>query len=158
MTDWGALAVRSKGYLTNNLGQAFKDIGSGAKDAGQAMSDAMAGAIGDMAENQGQLMIAAGLWPFNPLVLAGGAALMALAGALKGKGGGSSGVSGGGGMAPSTVSSPAPNIAQTEKGKSVTLQIMGHYMETEQTQRTIMEMIRKESDATDFKYQQIGVS
>ena len=34
---------------------------------------------------------------------------------------------------------------------------MGNYFETQETQKQIMEMIRKESDATDFKYAQIGV-
>ena len=51
----------------------------------------------------------------------------------------------------------APNVPQAEKGKSVSLQIMGNYFETQETQKQIMEMIRKESDATDFKYAQIGV-
>lgn len=161
MNEWGARAVIAKGIMANNFASGFKAIGDGSKSAGQAMGDAMAGAIGDMAENQGQLMLAAGLWPFNPLVLAGGAALMVLAGALKGRGGGGSVSTGGGGsgsISSGTIANPSipPEVAQ-EKKKSVSIQVLGNYFETQETSRRLMELIRAESDATDFKYQQIGV-
>lgn len=161
MNEWGARAVIAKGIMANNFASGFKAIGDGSKSAGQAMGDAMAGAIGDMAENQGQLMLAAGLWPFNPMVLAGGAALMVLAGALKGRGGGgsvSAGGGGGGSISGGTITNPSipPEVAQ-EKKKSVSIQVLGNYFETQETSRRLMELIRAESDATDFKYQQIGV-
>ena len=44
-----------------------------------------------------------------------------------------------------------------DKKKNVTLQVMGSYFETEQTKTRLLEMIRENTDATDFKYQQIGV-
>lgn len=158
MNDWGARAVMAKGIISNNFAAGFKAIGDGSKSAGQAMADAMGGAIGDMAENQGMLMISAGLWPFNPPVLAGGAALLALAGALKGKGSSAS-MGGGSASAPGTnapVSNIPPEIAQ-EKKKSVSIQVLGNYFETQETSRRLVELIRSESDATDFKYSQIGV-
>jgi hypothetical protein len=75
----------------------------------------------------------------------------------------SSGGGSGGGMAPGpaaggTIGSDMsrPNL-EAQKGKTVTLQVMGHYFETAETQRTLMNMIRSETDATTFQYQQIGV-
>jgi hypothetical protein len=42
--------------------------------------------------------------------------------------------------------------------KTVTVQIAGHYFETEQTKTRLMEMIRETTDATDYKYVQVGQS
>lgn len=40
--------------------------------------------------------------------------------------------------------------------KTVTFQVMGNFFETEETRTRLMEMMRESTDATDFKYQQIG--
>ena len=158
-TDMAQVSKDLSNGMAGGFRTAFNSIASGSKNASDALSDAMGGAVADIAGNYGQMMVSAGLFPPDPPVLAGGFALLALSAAL-GKGKGSSTVSsggGGGGMASSTITSPAPNVPQAEKGKSVSLQIMGNYFETQETQKQIMEMIRKESDATDFKYAQIGV-
>lgn len=44
----------------------------------------------------------------------------------------------------------------TAPQKTVTIQVQGHYFETEQSKMKMLEMIRSATDATDFKYQQIG--
>ena len=49
-----------------------------------------------------------------------------------------------------------PQLDETKK-KSVTIQVQGNYFETEQSRMRILEMTREATDATDFKYQQIGV-
>jgi hypothetical protein len=161
LTNWGKLAVQFRQVAANNIAGAFRDIGSGAKTGAKAMEDVVKGMVGTMADAYGRLLIETGLWPVNPVALAAGAALLALAGAMGGSS--SSGGGSGGGMAPGpaaggTIGSDMsrPNL-EAQKGKTVTLQVMGHYFETAETQRTLMNMIRSETDATTFQYQQIGV-
>jgi len=97
---------------------------------------------------------------------------MALAGNLKrlaGGGGGSpvSGVSAGASAAATEIAQPsgsfggfgstmAPEPAGPERKRSVTVQIAGNYLDTDQSRRYLLEMIRAETDATDFQYTQIA--
>jgi hypothetical protein len=85
---------------------------------------------------------------------------------MAGGGGGSGGGIGaaspstvsGGGAASSTVFDETlsrPELSEP-KGREVSLIVQGNYFETEQTKRTLMEMIRSETDATGFSYVQIG--
>lgn len=140
-------------------------IGDGSKTAGEAMKGFMFGAIADIAQAEGQLMFGRSIWPPQPQGIAGGMALIALAGFLRGQAKGAS--SGGGAPSMGSVGSPeAPGMGpmgpeekptgEPVKQKSVTLQIMGSYYETEQTKQRLLEMIRESTDATDFKYVQIG--
>jgi len=98
--------------------------------------------------------------------------LLALSGLLRSAAGGASsslgastggggGGGGGGGATASTEATPATatdlqNTAAAQgPQKNVTIQVQGNYFETEQTKRTLMEMIRQETDATSFSYVQI---
>lgn len=45
---------------------------------------------------------------------------------------------------------------QELKRRSVTLVVNGNIFETDQTRQRLMDLIRQETDATDFKYQQVG--
>lgn len=149
---------------------AFKSIGAGSASASQAMKTFFLGALGDMASKQGELLLMKGialtadptLGPGGPVLMAEGAGLIALGGLLGAASGATSGLGGGGsggGLSPSIGgmdSSGVPSAAHTEK-KTVTVQVMGHVFETDQTKRIMMDLIRQETDATDFKYQQIGV-
>lgn len=45
----------------------------------------------------------------------------------------------------------------SQRQKVVQIHIAGNYMETDQTRRQLMELIRQETDATDFTYNKIGV-
>jgi len=50
------------------------------------------------------------------------------------------------------------NAEQMERRqRAVSVNISGNYFETESTRRQLMEMIRAESDATDFQYNKLGV-
>lgn len=167
LKDYGAQGQVAFNSLNKNAAAAFKAFGDGSKSAGDAMKGFLLGSIADVAESQGQFLLASGIGTMNPVQIAQGGALIALAGLLRsqagsagGDGGGSSSSGGGGGGAATgstSLSSSSPELSEQKK-KSVTFQVMGNYFETEQTQKRIMEMIRQETDATDFKYQQIGGS
>lgn len=172
--DYGKLGQTVFGAFKNNAVQAFQALGSGSKDAGQAMKGFVFGAIADIAEAHGQMMLAAGLWPPNPIAIAGGGALIALAGLLRsqsggaskglGGGGGGAGAGGGGGAGAAPAGATATEAAMTEakpaiqqtQQKAVAINISGSYYETEQTRTRLMEMIREAGDFTDFNLKQIG--
>lgn len=161
-----------QGALTVGLVAGFKAIGKGGKEAAKAMKAAFLGMLADRAEASGQLKIAEGIFPPNPGLLAAGAGLLALGGILRGAAGdgGGSGIggAGGGGAGGSsalgggygTTEAPTaqrPDVAPAAlPRRQVTIAIQGNYFETEQTRRSLMEMIRQETDATSFAYTTIS--
>ncbi len=166
MKDYGKQGQMVFGALTKNAANAFRAMGDGSKSAGEAMKGFLFGTIADVSEAKGQFLLASGIGTMNGVEIAQGGALIALAGLLRSQaggegGGGVGGASGGGGGAGGGGSgggyvNDKPMLAEDKK-KSVSLQVMGNYFETEQTKTRLMEMIRENTDATDFKYQQIGV-
>lgn len=174
LQDYGKLGQVVFGSFKNNAVKAFQSLGDGSKSAGEAMKGFVFGAIADIAEAHGQMMLAAGLWPPNPVAIAGGGALIALAAALRsqsqgsskgiGGGGGSAGAGGGATAAGSNTNQTATEMAQAEtkptitetQKKSVSINIAGSYYETEQTRTKLMDMIREAGDFTDFNLKQIG--
>lgn len=165
--NFAKLGEQSFTAFNKNAVKAFESIGDGSKSAGDAMKGFMLNSLADIAEAQGQLLLASAL--LNPLNAVEGAALLVLAGVLRGaagSAGSSSGIGGGGGgggaqpeglqSSASSLSNPAIQTTPATPQKSVTLQVMGSYFETAETKRTLMEMIRQETDATDFKYVQIN--
>lgn len=160
LTDWGATGKLVYNSFANNATQALLAFGSGAMNAQEALRALTFGVIADTAEAKGKEMLLASIWPPNPAGMAGGAGLIALAGFLRSKagaaaGGGIPGVGGGAGTTPTMPEGDRPEMKETEK-KVVSIQVQGSYFETEQTQRRLVEMIRAESDATDFRFRQIG--
>lgn len=145
---------------------AFKSLGDGSKNAADAMKGFMFGAIGDIAQAHGEVMLAEGMGTFNPIEVAEGGALIALGSAISamgnssssvpsGAGGGGGGVSGSIDTGSQMSAQGAPTPAQTEK-KSVTVNIAGNHYETEQTRTRLMDLIREAGDFTDFQLKQIG--
>ena len=157
----GSVAFSS---MNKNAKTAFMAIGDGSKNAGDAMKGFLFSSIADIAEAKGEFLMAAGIATMNPIEIAGGAALFSLAGLLRSQAGalGSSGggVGGGGGGGAGAVSAGAtsttPELPQMPHKKEVTIQVSGHYFETEQTKTKLVDLIRESTDATDFKYVQIG--
>lgn len=151
--------------FTQKVSDAFVQVGMGAKSLGEAMKEAILGALADEAIARGQVLIASSIFPPNPIGLAAGAGLLALGGVLKAAAGGGSSFStggSGGGVAGATATNqptestrPEAEAAQVPK-KSVTIQVMGNYFETEQTKTRLTELIREASDATNFTIQQVG--
>jgi hypothetical protein len=163
MTDWGKTGDMTFKAFGKHSEKALLDFGSGAKTAGEAMRGFMFGAIADVAQAKGMEILLASIWPPNPLGMAAGGGLVALAGALRSQGQGSKGVPGGAGgggggaaTADSMVQEDSKPSVEEQKQKSVTVQVQGDYFETEETKTRLLEMIRESTDATDFKYTQIG--
>jgi hypothetical protein len=163
--DMGARGQRTFRIIGDNAASAFVAMGRGTKSAGEAMRMFMFGAIADIAEAEGKLLLLKGLGERNPVAFAQGGALLALSGALRAMAGGASqgvggaGEGGAGGGAPlagaGPGAEPAPAI-QAQTQKSVTIQIQGSYYETDQTRERLMNMIREAGDFTDFNLRQIG--
>lgn len=167
LADFGARGAASADGLSKGLGKAFVDMGSGAQSATDAMKGMFLNLIADRAEAEGALLLASGLWPPNPIALGAGAALMALGGALRsqsgggGGGGASSSASGGssaggatnGGYSTSGYADgskpPMSTTQATQQG--VTINVQGHYLETDETRQMITKLVRESADATDFK-------
>lgn len=149
---------------------AFESFGKAAVDHSQSASQIMKGfflnSLADIAQAEGQLFLVAGLGG-NYAQLAAGAALLtlsgvlrALAGAAGGGGGsiGSLGSSGGGSSSSasgSVVGSTSPTAASGQMG-SLTLNIQGDYLNTAETQRTLLQAIQNATDQTGFQYLQVG--
>lgn len=165
-TNFAKIGEKAFATLSSRASQAFMDLGSGSKKGSEVMKQFMLNALADMAQAQGTLMLA---MITNPAAMAAGAGLLVLAGLLRAKaGGGGEGIgatpgggeAGGGGaggtLAASTSAEERPVLEETRKKREVNLVIQGNYFETDQTKRTLMEMIRSETDATGFSYTQIG--
>lgn len=142
-----------------NSTKALLEFGSGSKSAGEAMKGFFFGALADIAQAHGQMMLLASIFPPNPLGFAAGAGLIALAGLLRSQAGGAGG---GGGAVPSGVGGTSPGFGTREETevepekKAVTIQVQGNYFETEQTRTRLMEMVRESGDYTDFTLKSIG--
>jgi len=164
MNDYGAQGVKTFDIVKTGAKKFFIGLGEGSKSASELMKGFLLNSLADYAEMKGEVLLADGIGSMNPVAIAEGGALLAMSGAIRaaagsaGSTGGASGVGGGvGGGGPSFAAAEGPQL-QDQKKKSVTIQVMGNYFETEQTKRRLVEMVREETDATDFKYQQIGVS
>lgn len=163
--EWGGMGKvgeRAFTTLSKRAGDAFIAMGEGSQDAGEAMRGFMLGSIADIAEAEGRMLLASVL--VNPAHGAAGAALLVLAGMLRSQAKSSKsiggGESGGGGTEASTASSlepTKPDQAEKLQKKTMTVNFMGDYLETEATQTRLLELIRQGSDATDFRYNKIGV-
>lgn len=163
LTNWGKTGGMMFDSVKNRAVSAFKGMGDGSKSASQAMRGFMFGAIGDTATAKGTEMLLSGIWPPNPIAIAGGGALIALGSALSSQAEGSSKVStGGGGGGGVASASAAPDLqeakpeAQQQERKAVSVNIHGNLYETDQTRTRLMDMIREAGDFTDFNISKIG--
>lgn len=155
----GGMAFNSFGRHASN---AFVQLGEGSKKGTDIMRGFFFGMLSDLAIQYGTFMLLSGIWPPNPPALAAGAALLVLGGMLKslsgsGKTEAGGGVGGGGGIGDFSTTGATQNVADNQQQKKVvTLSVQGNYFETEQTKSRLIDLIREGTDATDFKYVQIG--
>lgn len=167
LMDFGKRGQETFRDLTKNATSSLMELGAGTKSATDVMKGFIFGFLADRAEAEGALLLASSIWPPNPVGLGAGAGLLVLAGFLRSQAGGggkgapvASGGSSAGPSAAATGGSSAvaekPSLDEAKAKRGVTVQVHGNYFETEQTRRQLLEMIRQESDATDFKYDQIG--
>jgi hypothetical protein len=161
--DFRTLGTQAFTAVQNRGASAFIALGEGSQNASEAMRGFIFGALADIAENQGKIMLAQGFLGNAPAAAAG-AGLLALAGflrsqarATRGFGGADTGGAGTPGFGGAIVSPDNRATPEEAPRKSVTLQVMGNIYETDETKTRLVELIRQATDATDFKYQQIGV-
>ena len=155
---FGNVGKKVMGDFTKASTNAFIEIGKGEKKASEIAKGFFFNFLADQAESEGAYYMAKGIGSLNPAHIAAGAALLALSGLLRSKAGGGGG--GGVGASGGGAGVESPSNAEVQKNeqqkKSVTIQVQGNYFETEQTKTRLLEMIRESTDATDFKYVQIG--
>lgn len=171
LTNSGEVGKKAFTDLSNLGATAFDAIGRAAVNGAGDMGKAMLGAIGTIASSWGKMMMLAAFstWPaVQGPKLAAGAALMVLGGVLgaasSGGGGGVSASAGGSAdlSSGSVVSSDRQDTAKplmdetAMQKKQVSLVVQGNIYETDQTRQRLVELIREASDATDFRYNQIG--
>lgn len=172
---WNSLSTNATAAFSNMGAQmaAGKDIASA---TAEAMKGFFLGMLGDRAMAEGSMLLLSSIWPPNPLGIAAGTGLLALGGALKSlAGSGSAGSSlpsspsvaaSASGSAPKIVSTdtsasdsmatPGMDQQQQRPQRTVQVNIAGNYLETDQTKRMLMDLMRQETDATGFAYNQIG--
>jgi len=165
--NFSKIGEKSFQILHRRASDAFIAMGEGAESGADIMKGFMLNSIADIAQAQGEEMLAAAL--VNPAYAAAGAGLLVLSGAIRAAAGGlgkssmggtsfGGGDYGGVGSQSSFADQGAVNQLQPEvqPKKTVHINVMGHYFETEQTKMALLQMIRENSDATDFIYNQIS--
>lgn len=167
------------------MGEAMVKGQSAASSAADAMKKIFLNVIADRSIATGSMMLLESIFPPNPIMMGAGAGLIALGGALKSVAGGigsspSPSISGGAGgspappspvpasprQGPSTIKNEptttdmetaTPDMAQQQKvQRTVQVNIAGNYLETDSSRRMLMDLMRQETDATGFTYNQIG--
>jgi hypothetical protein len=164
LRDFGLRGREVFQSFSNHAVGALQAWGAGTKTASEAAKGFIFGMLADAAEAEGKKLLLSSLWPPNPVALGAGTGLIALSGLLRSQANGSSkgvggdvGGGGGGFGGYSAGYAPDQNVsAQEQQKKSVTIAIQGNYFDTDQTRTRLLEMIRESTDATDFKYVQIG--
>ena len=180
LTNFGKLGQQTMQSFQKESTTAFTGIGAAiAQNANiaQAAADAMRAMflnmIGDRAIAFGQTLLGESIFPPNPLGIAAGTGLLVLGGALKSLAGGggtsvpSASTSGGGSGEVQPPSVGSTGVSTTDQSqlaaqqqatpqRAVTVNIAGNYLNTQESQRSIMEAMRSETDATNFQYNQIG--
>lgn len=167
--DFGKRGEAMFTQFSSRLTAAFSAAGAEGANVGKIMKSMFLNVLADRAEAEGSLLLLSGLWPPNPLALGAGAGLLALGGFLRsqagGGGGGAKGGGAGGGAGPEggykagelSAASERPELApEAYKRREVTVQIQGNYIEHPSMQEWLVDQIRKETDATAFKYEQVG--
>jgi len=166
MQDFGKMGAQTFDNFAKHSKSALLDFGAGTKSAADAAKGFILNMVADEAEARGSVMLLASIWPPNPVGLAAGGGLIALAGMLRSmagggsgsgvgaSGGGASGVAGGEGFG--TRTDDRPTLQEQKAQRGVTVQVQGNYFETEQSRMAMVDLIRQNQDATDFKVQQVG--
>lgn len=162
-TKFGEIGKRTYNSFKQHATDAFLEVGAGHKNMAEAARDILFKMLADEAQNRGQIMLLSGIFPPNPAAIAGGIALIALAGFLRSQAGGGSGA--GAPAAAPAASTPYQAVAplpeaeeMTEQKKTVTINFQGDYLETDATKQHLASLIRDNMDATDFTITKLGVS
>lgn len=166
--------------LGSSAADAFTQMAEGNKVSADQILKTTMGSIGKEAVARGTFMLLSSIWPPNPLGLAEGAGLIAFGGALLSQSGGGGAatpsVSAGGGAAPAPpetttptvpatsadsvaqnqAAATAPSVQTAPEQKHVNLIVQGNLYNNNEARNELMDMMRQATDATDFKYVQVG--
>lgn len=169
LMDFGAQGGKIFNILGSRMTDAFVQMGEGSQKGSDVIKGAVMGMISDIAMQYGSMLLLTSIWPPNPLGLAAGAALLVLAGvtksmANKSSGGmsGGGGVGGGGGdfgggsFGGSQIADTGMMKETAKTPKSVHIEVHGSILDSDQTQRRLIELAMQGLDATDFAVRQIG--
>lgn len=168
MTLAGHMGELSLKMLHKTGVSAFQALGQAAAGSAFDLKKVMLSAIGEIAESKGAQLLLESIAELSPIKAAAGAGLVTLGSFLKAKagGGGSSppGVSASGGSLAALDQQPEISIPESKteelqearKQRDVSVNIMGHYFETPETRKMLTDLIREESDATQFTIAQVG--
>lgn len=147
------LTVGMHGVISNS----FIQMAKAHKFSVEQMLGNMLEFIGESMIQDGTFKMMSGLFPPNPAMIGVGAAEVALGSALVGSGGGGGASGGGGGtmggalgtdlMGQQALSSPSGQQMQQKQAQIV---INGDLLNSQETVNHIQELIRKNSDVTDF--------
>lgn len=159
--DLGKQIFNSIGSHAANAFSAFGKALVTGKNAMQAFADSLLNTLGTMAVQIGSQMILTGAaysWagmPNGPPLIAAGAALAAFGGIMSGVGGGSSGgASSGGGITGGAASAPAAAPTQSATPSAAKSQaqivIQGDWLNSRETGNHLAEILRQNSDITDY--------
>lgn len=167
---------------TDSMSNELISLAETGEFSAQRVLQSMLKSIGQQAVAEGTKAVFSGAIELNPMMIATGGAEIAFGmGILALAGGGAGGVSA---STPSSVASN-PNTDQSSlsnslsssntnlpvqqdqtsqmssqevRQKTVTIAIAGNYFDTDSSRRQLMDIIRAETDATDFRYARIGQS
>lgn len=173
LRDMGKFGSQAFSTLGSNAVDAFKAMGDGSKSAADAMKGFILNSVGQQAIASGTTMLLSGIWPPNPVAIAGGGALIAFGSALTSASGGATG--GASTSAPSSAASSAsspvaptgPDTSGTaDAGPStaaagspqhdVSVVVQGNMYSSNEAKAELIDLMRQGTDATGYKYQQVG--
>ncbi|MBL0233243.1 MAG: hypothetical protein IPQ08_06220 [Chitinophagaceae bacterium] len=141
------MTVQTNGIMTKSFVAAAKGQGN----AMEMMKQQFLEMIGTQLIQTGSYHLLAGIFPPNPVELGQGAAMIAAGSAIVGAAGGaSSGASGGGGSGGDGGYSPGQASQKELERKSAQIIIQGDYMNSRETQTHLAEVLRSNSDITDY--------
>lgn len=143
--------AKSHSIMTNAFVQAAKGHGN----AMELMKQQFLEMIGTEMIQSGIYHLLMGIWPPNPIELGMGAGLVAAGSALVGASGGADASGGGGGGGDfagggTGMSGPAQAQQSQLERKSASITIMGDYLNSRETQMHLADVLRSNSDVTDY--------
>lgn len=171
LSDMGKLGGQAFNTLSSNAVSAFEAMGNGSKSAADAMKDFVLNSVGQEAIARGTVMLLSGVWPPDPVALAGGAALIAFGSSLTSAGGGGSSAGAPSAAASSSSSNATatgpdtsgtanagPSTATANPEQNVNFVVQGNMYNSTEAKTAMLDLMRSATDATGYKYQQVGTS
>lgn len=154
--DFSAVTARATQKTHSIMTKGFVDMAKAHKFSMDQMLSQFLEMIGTEMIQSGVFMMMEGIWPPNPVALSGGAALVAAGSALVGaSGSGAPADAGGGGGSSGSAFQTQPQAPgqapqQQLERKSAQIIIQGDYLNSRETANHLAEVLRSNSDVTDY--------